>query len=457
MPAPVLANLPCGTNLQAGYTIPAIDHTVTNRSELDDFITDDGTYPKNQKWDVLLDPGEYGVALDVPASCSGGSVGNEIKFWASQAGAVTFTGVGSATVQSGNYTGIRLHGCDHVWWYGIAISAISDTGFVFGKYWSGDPADAGNINNKLFSSRIHDCGQAGIHGWSDLNDIEVAYCLCHDNGDKAGANGNGEGIYFGQGGEEDDSQDIWVHHNEIHNENLIGGGTGYGEGIDMKVGLIDCIVEYNYIHHLRPYHQAGITLLLNDTADYGSVDPNMVCRYNVIHDIELAPGGDGGRAMGINIGEEFGIQCYGNVIWDIGGDGIRGDLNGGSFLGPSTNVGGARTTVQSNTLWDCNLVAGTTFIDIDWTTTDTANITDDASGQYNAAGADFDGPLTGDADSGPGPGSGFILPDGSAAATGATGVMTTDMCGTTMAAEFGAFAEAGDPPIPGGGGFVIVM
>jgi len=98
-----------------------------------------------------------------------------------------------------------------------------------------------------------------------------------------------------------------VSHNEIYNS------ARYG--IDFKYGNIDCIMEYNYLHHC-----------MQDSADGGAfycgrvaINRGNTIRYNIVADIEALNSTHTGGTYAIYLDDGMeNLICYGNVFYNSG-------------------------------------------------------------------------------------------------------------------------------------------
>ena len=123
-----------------------------------------------------------------------------------------------------------------------------------------------------------------------------------------------------------------VSHNEIYNS------ARYA--IDFKYGNIDCIMEYNHIHHCMQNSADGGALYCGRVA----INRGNTVRYNIIADIyALNPIHSGGSfAIYLDDGMEN-LICYGNIFYEAGeimnNNGSRHVIHDNVFIGSSGIVG----------------------------------------------------------------------------------------------------------------------
>jgi hypothetical protein len=117
---------------------------------------------------------------------------------------------------------------------------------------------------------------------------------------------NGEGFYIGTGsaGPKDNTHHVTVRNNLIHD---VG-----DEGIELKPGTHDCIIEGNIIYNAvvgRTWGAIEVGESVLGEQEWAS-NPNHVIRNNIVHDV----------MTGIRVGT--GSTVYNNVIYDVEGYGI---------------------------------------------------------------------------------------------------------------------------------------
>jgi hypothetical protein len=299
-----------------------------------------------------------------------------------------------------------------------------------------------------FPMKIHHCqtmqaNEAQIYvgalsdpGLNASSYVSVMYNKVHD------SSGNvpySEGIYVGTGSTtyewKDTTHDVEIAYNEVYNVR--------GDGIDIKPGAYNIFAHHNAIHDIGGDLGAGISACIPDTAytidpTPGTIKPIWIWS-NWIWNVGYAFNGISGMANGIRA-NFAGMLVFNNIIWGLavkGGGNTRGiDAN------VYQNVAAFATIFFNNTIW-----ANTAFTNTVFSGTDDfyffENLTSDGSqGQSIATlAADFIGPIpainpTSDAttgataNTGVGPGSGFLLRSSS---SHINVVVTTDNHRTTDA------------------------
>ena len=186
-----------------------------------------------------------------------------------------------------------------------------------------------NFNQGLFvdnshyitvqNNRVHHVGQEGIGVHLDSSFITIQNNRVHDTRQWQY---NGEGIYIGHGStaSRDNTNHVTIRNNTVYNV--------ADEGIELKSGTHDCIVEGNDVPQalLNPlYSGSGAgTIEVSESNNGNQVwnsNPNHIVRNNIVHDTKL----------GIRAGT--GVTVFNNVIYSISGTfpGIYVDnLNGDS-------------------------------------------------------------------------------------------------------------------------------
>jgi parallel beta-helix repeat protein len=181
-------------------------------------------------------------------------------------------------------------------------------------------ADGGSSHVVLRNLIVHDVGQEGIHVKQNSSFVTVENNVVY-NTRKLGGCCNGEGIYVGTStsGSLDNTNNVTVRNNTIHDTT--------DEGIEIKPGTHDCIVEGNTLYAtntLISSAQGAIEINERDASPQTwSGNPSHLVRNNTIHD----------NKAGIRLGT--GATAYNNVIWNTasGFTGIMIDnLNGDSFM-----------------------------------------------------------------------------------------------------------------------------
>jgi hypothetical protein len=292
---------------------------------------------------------------------------------------------------------------------------------------------------RLASNTITQLGHAGIHfagHWS--THAPSSHGLIESNvitNTGLSHPAYGEGVYVGHGGTEwiDVTSDVTVRGNDISY-------TG-AEGIDIKPGTRNILVEGNFVHDLAPHDGGAIS------AHYVSVSPNphisqldpVTVSGNWIWNVNLA-GVSGSNDWAIWVGHG-GVDIIGNVIW-----GLRDDYS-------KTRAVRVRATqpfgphpirIEDNVMWTARgwvaegMPSGVSNVSA------SGNFGVDASSAEIPVGSgDFIGPVpalgaSGTADSGGGPGSGLLLSSGPAT----TAVPTTAQAPATTAPPTTAAADS---------------
>jgi parallel beta-helix repeat protein len=146
-------------------------------------------------------------------------------------------------------------------------------------------------------------GQEGIHVLDNSSNVLIEDCHVYDTRQWQF---NGEGIYVGtgSGGPLDNTNNITIRNNLIHDT--------IDEGIELKPATHDCIVEGNTLYNIETASwfgaiEVGPTQL--GAQSYGS-NPNHIIRDNMIYDSDTA------------IVLDTGSQCYNNTIYNLSFDAI---------------------------------------------------------------------------------------------------------------------------------------
>lgn len=152
---------------------------------------------------------------------------------------------------------------------------------------------------------VHHVGQEGIGVHLNSSRVTIQNNRVHDT---RRWKYNGEGIYIGHGstGSMDNTNNVLIKNNTIYNV--------MDEGIELKPGTHDCIVEGNNVSRalLNPaFSGSGAgTIEVNEAINGNQVwhaNPNHLVRNNRVHDTK----------MGIRAGT--GATLYNNVIYNING------------------------------------------------------------------------------------------------------------------------------------------
>ena len=192
-------------------------------------------------------------------------------------------------------------------------SYIDFSGFIITNNNQGlyidDDAGTGTPPNHITVTdvTVHDVGQEGIAIRGDTTNILLNRVTVYNTG-RNGTSSNGEGIYIGGGNAPDNTNAVTVQNSVIHDTQ--------DEGIELKPGTHDCIVEGNTLYNnLAPgssYSSGGGAIEINNpSGNYGS-NPNHVIRGNIIRDIGFT---SGITKYGIRAGT--GAKVYNNVLYNI--------------------------------------------------------------------------------------------------------------------------------------------
>ncbi|HLG59282.1 MAG TPA: right-handed parallel beta-helix repeat-containing protein [Vicinamibacterales bacterium] len=180
-----------------------------------------------------------------------------------------------------------------------STSYLTFDGFIISNFNQGLFIEASS-NITVQNCTVHTVGQEAIHVRQNSSYVTIEGCEVY-NTEQLGGCCNGEGIYIGTGsaGPLDNSHHITVRDNVIHDTT--------DEGIELKPGTHDCIVEGNTLYNV------GLTLGGNTGAievnqreegvQTWTGNPNHLVRNNLIHD----------SATGIRLGT--GATAYNNVIY----------------------------------------------------------------------------------------------------------------------------------------------
>ena len=137
----------------------------------------------------------------------------------------------------------------------------------------------------------------------DLNTIQYNVTIENNEIHDCGLTANGEGIYVGTdplqaGGVPDRTKYINIKNNHIYNTK--------GEGVDLKAGSSDCIVQNNLIHDTYEGYNGAIHA---GHWDSPLIIPNYVIASNTIYNVT----GNGGYGIIIKSGA---ISIYNNIIYN---------------------------------------------------------------------------------------------------------------------------------------------
>ena len=210
---------------------------------------------------------------------------------------------------NGNNTGrIRLN----------SVSYMTLTGFNVTNYNQGifvDSSDHVIISQNI----VYNIGQEGIHPHLNSSFITIDSNVVHDTGTWTA---DGEGIYVGSGsGTQDNTNNVTVKNNTIYNAT--------NEGIEIKPGTHDCLVEGNLIYNVNTSDNGygGGALEIDESTVSGnawSSNPKHVVRNNIVHNV-----GPGSGSVLINSAMRLatGVTAYNNIVYGINsiGVGIRSE------------------------------------------------------------------------------------------------------------------------------------
>lgn len=269
-------------------------------------------------------------------------------------------------------------------------------------------------------NNVSSTGDSGIH-YRDKSYNGTIYCnTVTETGRSSGE--HGEGIYIGTGSESpgyvDDTSNVLVKGNHIYDVT--------NEAVEIKQRTHSITVEDNHIHDLTPWYGGAIT------AGVGPLDwpnANYLIQRNRIYNV--SKGRDYGTAISIAHGDSI---IRNNIIWNIDTPNswewrhpiqVHADGSTYGFGNPSW----VKIEIYNNTVWGCrwecinathqggaepNVITRNNLL----SNLDGGVV--NASRDKLAASGDFVGPITGTADAGSGPGSGFRLKSSSSAVDSAT-------------------------------------
>jgi hypothetical protein len=356
---------------------------------------------------------------------------------------------------SGDDNCIHLINCDYLEFHDITFDGTKVGGgyaswnFTIGRRYNADP-DVGSCTNITVRNCEIDLANANtLKINEDSTDIQILGCEISRSGQTSGESliYIGEGAFAGSA-TADGSHDILIQDCRIHDNNANG-----GKGVNIKTDTYNVTVRNCLIYNIDVSSQGAVVVLINTNSNT-AIDHNVLIDGCWIWDISKTASGSDGDGINIGKGTTTIRNC---VIWECLRDGInvyydnfKGDTYPDVFL-------------YNNTVWGC----GGEDLDIlqdagpydqsqgDATVTQTNNITEDATGDYQALAADFVGPVTGTANAGNGEGSGFVLASGSAAIDTATTIpsvveditkVARPQDSGTAAHDFGAYEDIGTAP-----------
>ena len=198
---------------------------------------------------------------------------------------------------------MKITGTSYIDFSGFIITNDNQGLYIDDDAGTGTPPDHITVTDVT----VHDVGQEGIAIRGDTTNILLNRVTVYNTG-RNGTSSNGEGIYIGGGNAPDNTNAVTVQNSVIHDTQ--------DEGIELKPGTHDCIVEGNTLYNnLAPgsSHSSGggAIEINNPSGNYGS-NPNHVIRGNIIRDIGFT---SGITKYGIRAGT--GAKVYNNVLYNI--------------------------------------------------------------------------------------------------------------------------------------------
>jgi parallel beta-helix repeat protein len=176
----------------------------------------------------------------------------------------------------------------------LQTSYMSFEGFTITSYNQGLFVEASD-HITVRGVTVHDVGQQGFTAHAGSSYVTFDSCTAHDTGQN---NLNGEGFYIGTGDSASTGMDN-THHVTLRG-NLVYNTTD--EGIEIKPGTHDCIVENNTLYTVNKaqnsYGAGGGAISIDEegTYNYWNSNPNHIVRGNNIHDTPIAiTAGNGGQ------------------------------------------------------------------------------------------------------------------------------------------------------------------
>jgi parallel beta-helix repeat protein len=183
----------------------------------------------------------------------------------------------SPVIQGAGYgTGrVKIRDAQYAVFSGFEVTSIQDGLFV-----------ESSTNVTVRDNHFHHTGQVCIAIKYDSSDILVENNICHDTGLNAGKWGEGIYVGTGSGGPLDNTNNVTVRDNTIHDVN--------DEAIELKPGTHDCIVEGNTIYNATtdsgwPATAGAIEVNHSNSGEqsWGS-NPDHIIRNNIIHSSKTA-------------------------------------------------------------------------------------------------------------------------------------------------------------------------
>ena len=214
------------------------------------------------------------------------------------------------TGTSDDVTKIQVHPGDNVTLKGIGVHTgrvkidgvdyLTFDGFTITNYNQGLFVEGASNHIVIQNLTINFVGQEAIHVKENSNYITIQNCTIHDTRQWSGSgNGNGEGMYIGTGsaGPKDNSSFIFIRDNLVYNT--------IHEGIELKPGTHDCIVERNHVYNVSTKHGAIEVGEPTLGEQHWGQNANHIIRDNIIHDTDTA------------MRLANGCLVYNNVIYDV--------------------------------------------------------------------------------------------------------------------------------------------
>ena len=316
----------------------------------------------------------------------------------------------------------------------VKVRGLKVVGGIFGM------STGATVGVDFEYNEVQDAGDAAVSiqaYFSDHSDVSShSDIICNKiHGSGTHSPEFGEGIYIGNGSQVDDaSHDVLIQGNEIYNV--------AADGIDIKASTYNITVRDNFIHDINftiDSYGRAIGIGANEV-NYRS--GNYLIENNVFANLTSDRDGD---AIAIAIGHG-GTTLRNNVFYNIEDRGIYMQSTGGGY--GFGNPSATDVYIYNNTLWGCGTVGCLQDLSNGRATVTARNNLSSAtmgSGNRAAVSGDFVGPLTGTANAGEGPGSGFKLKSSSGAVNSAVPIsgFNKDLEGTTRPLgsqwDFGAF------------------
>ena len=137
----------------------------------------------------------------------------------------------------------------------------------------------GSNNIRITENQIYYIGQEAVHLRNGTHTVEIDNNSISDTGNRPGYTLGGSGIYVGSSDSVDPVHDVFIHHNDIFDT--------ASEGIDVKPGTWNIVIEDNLIHDLATLQSGAVVLHLGNK-DLPNLEPNIEVRRNRIWNISTA-------------------------------------------------------------------------------------------------------------------------------------------------------------------------